>query len=112
MSEESSDQRTKETGWKDIHVCAFTKWSNNVLCEGGHTKYQIESLKTDLKDGIKLIKLLQCLWPDKAENFTYSEEPNCELKNLESFLGYLKEAGVKCVDIGRCVLILVYMYPG
>ena len=108
-AEKGGDHRTIETRWKTIHERAFTKWTNNVLCNGGHTKCKVENLQTDFKDGIILIKLLECLWPDHAENLTYSEQPNCELENLESFFGYLKEAGIKCANIGKCVFSLEFV---
>lgn len=96
MSEEG-----RKSEWKEIHERIFTKWCNNVLKNGGHTKDLITKLQSDLKDGVKLIQLLKCLVPHEAEKLTYTEQPNGELENLETFFGYLKQAGITCASIGK-----------
>ena len=51
-----------DRGWIDVQKKTFTNWTNDHL-KG--TDRHVEDLKTDLDDGVTLIKLLEALVPKK-----------------------------------------------
>jgi hypothetical protein len=93
--------RMAEVDWKSIQERTFTKWFNSVLVLGGPSNGQITSLRTDLKDGLKLVQLLEILTQKRFERI--KKQPTCmqqELENLTIVFKYLKnEAKVKKVDM-------------
>jgi hypothetical protein len=90
-----------EADWNKIQKRTFTKWFNSVLALGGPSNGQITNLQTDLKDGLKLVQLLEILTPKRFEGInkqpTYKHQ---KLENLTIVFKYLKdEAKVKLVDM-------------
>ena len=90
-----------EADWKQIQERTFTKWFNSVLARGGPSNGQITSLQTDLKDGLKLVQLLEILTPKRFEGInkqpTHKQQ---KLENLTIVFEYLRnEAKVKKVDM-------------
>lgn len=96
-------KRARQEDWKRTQEQTFTKWVNNVL--RGHKKTsdcQIESLETDLKDGLKLVQLLESLTKEKMPRV--HRKPNFEqqkIDNLNSCFKFMEKANIKLVNIGE-----------
>ena len=89
--------------WKKLQVRTFTNWFNSILALGGPASGQITSLEEDLKDGLKLVQLLEILTPKRFDgiNGQINHEQQ-KLENLTIVFNYLKnEAKVKTVNIGK-----------
>ncbi|XP_055596145.1 dystrophin, isoforms A/C/F/G/H isoform X3 [Uranotaenia lowii] len=81
---------------QDIQKKTFTKWINGYLTKSGTPP--IKDLFEDLRDGHKLLSLLEVL-----TNQTYKREKGCmrvhQINNLNKALAVLQECGVKLVNI-------------
>lgn len=81
---------------QDIQKKTFTKWINGYLAKSNTTP--INDLFEDLRDGHKLLSLLEVL-----TNQTYKREKGCmrvhQINNLNKALAVLQECGVKLVNI-------------
>ena len=86
-----------DTDRNKIQERTFTKWFNNFLAIDS----QITNLQTDLKDGLKLVELLEILTSKKFEGINKQPTNKIqELENLTIVFEYLKnEAKVKKVDM-------------
>ncbi|XP_062563799.1 dystrophin, isoforms A/C/F/G/H-like isoform X2 [Armigeres subalbatus] len=81
---------------QDIQKKTFTKWINGYLAKSNAAP--INDLFEDLRDGHKLLSLLEVL-----TNRTYKREKGCmrvhQINNLNKALTVLQECGVKLVNI-------------
>ena len=87
----------------------YTVWFNNILSLGGHATDEVTSLQNDLKDGVKLIQLLETLM---SKNFKYDKQPKItaqELANLEIFFEQLKKAKIDYGTIGKPILSIIIL---
>lgn len=81
----------------------FTKWVNNVL--RGHKKSsecRVENLQTDLKDGLKLVQVLETLSKEKMPGV--HRKPQFEqqkIDNLNACFKFMEKANIKLVNIGK-----------
>ena len=117
MHASSSDKREEkfarmaEAEWKRIQARTFRRWFNNILALGGPLNGQITSLQTDLKDGLKLVQLVEILTAKRFKGINkrpiYKQQ---QLENLTIVFKYLKnEAKVKGIDmIGKLTISLMY----
>lgn len=93
--------RTEE--WEHLQEQTFTKWFNNVL--RGHKKSAdspVESLQTDLRDGLKLVQLLEILSKEKMPGV--HKKPHFEqhkIENLNACFRFMEKANIKLVNIGE-----------
>ena len=80
-----------EEEWVRIQRKTFIAWFNNVLASGGPLNGRITNLKTDFKDGLKLVQLLEILTGKRFEGInkrpTYKQQ---KLENLTIVFEYLK----------------------
>jgi len=84
--------------WVENQERAFTRWSNAKLAPRG---IEIKKLTTDVCDGIALINLLEVCTGKSVGR--YNKKPNLKMQKLENCtiaLNFLKEQGVKLVNIG------------
>ena len=99
----------RAANWKHLQEQTFTKWFNNVL--RGHKKttdVQIESLQTDLKDGLMLVQLLESLSKEKMTGV--HRKPTFEqhkIENLNACFRFMEKANIKLVNIGKIRVINV-----
>ena len=69
MADDDNDPRERRVSsasddreWVKVQKKTFTAWVNDRL---KHTDSQVKDLQADFSDGVTLIKLMQCLVPDK-----------------------------------------------
>ena len=68
MADDDGDPRQRTASmaddrqWVKVQKNTFTNWVNDRLKD---TAFRVEDLQTDLDDGVMLLKLMQCLVPDK-----------------------------------------------
>jgi len=75
----------------------FTRWMNHFLSE---RMLKVEDLFTDLRDGSKLINLLELISSKKLPSYTKQcKIPIHEIGNLNIALQFIKEEGLKLVNI-------------
>jgi len=86
--------------WKKIQQATFTNWVNEVL---KNTKYQVKDFKTDFKNGLVLIALLEALTsPGKVGN--YCKRPKIKaqmIENLVACFKFMESENVKLVNVGK-----------
>jgi filamin len=93
--------KNKDDKWILIQMNTFTNWINEQL------KYEDEKiidLKLDLKNGVKLIKLVNVLQKDSKLIKRYFKKPlnqHQELENINLALNAITEDGIKLVNIGN-----------
>lgn len=91
---------TRERSWETVQIKAFTSWLNGYLEQ---IKLQIEDIKVDLSDGVRLIRFLELLVQKKV-GVKYDENPPSriqKIQNLHIALKFLeKETDVKLLGIG------------
>ena len=101
----------RTANWKDLQEQTFTKWFNNVL--RGHKKssdVQINNLRTDLKDGLLLVQLLENLSKEKIPGV--HRRPTFEqhkIENLNACFRFMEKANIKLVNIGKIRELLKYI---
>jgi filamin len=84
--------------WQDIQQNTFTRWCNDYLGDRG---MKINDLKTDLKDGIFLINLLEAISGKSLGRYNkHPKIPFQKGENLNIALAFIKEEGIKLVNIG------------
>ena len=95
--------------WKKMQVRTFTNWFNSILTHRGSANSKIDRLEEDLKDGLKLVELLEILSTPPKKFVGINRQINHEqqkLENLTIVFEYLKnEAKVKTVNIGKLAII-------
>lgn len=98
-------ERDLKDEWKQMQERTFTKWFNNILSTGHPAKEQIENLQNDLKDGVKLIQLLEIL---TGRKFKYTGLPKHEqqkIENLDTFFRYMDEVHIRHTNIGKRIAV-------
>ena len=89
-----------------IQKRTLTNWSNSVLSQRDYSGIKSESLKNDLKDGRKLLQLLEILTEKKFiyhDGLEITDEQKVE--NLNTFLEQAKQAKVKCDKISKLIKV-------
>lgn len=90
--------------WKQIQQRAFTNWFNDRLRGNLKVaKVQVEDLKTDLRDGLLIITLLEQLAkPRKVGRYnkTTTNKLHC-IENLGVCFRFTKSENIKFVNIGK-----------
>ncbi|TYZ58319.1 hypothetical protein PybrP1_000017 [[Pythium] brassicae (nom. inval.)] len=74
--------------WVDVQKTTFTRWANTYL---SRKRMQIDDLYEDLKDGIRLISLLQIICREKVCR---------KMENLNFALAFLQKRNVNVTNIG------------
>jgi len=90
---------SQPTHWADIQEKAFTRWCNNHLEDRGR---KINDFRTDWRDGLNLIHLLEIITHPKTMP-RYNKHPRIPIQkteNLNIALDFLKNEGIKLVNIG------------
>jgi len=90
-----SDVKAK---WEQMQIKTFTKWCSMHLSKRGES---ISDITTDLRDGIKLIQLLEII--GEANLGKYNKTPKMrvqQIENVNKALAFIKERGVSLVSIG------------
>jgi len=91
---------TKERGWENVQIKAFTSWLNGYLAQRNMT---LTNIKTDLSDGVRLIHFLELLSGKKVSQ-KYDDRPPTriqKIQNLHIALVFLeKEMDVRLVGVG------------
>jgi filamin len=85
--------------WVAIQENTFLRWCNDMLSDRGR---KISNLKTDLKDGIALINILEVA--SKKSLGKYNKHPKIEMQKAENLIlcfNFLKQENVKLVNIGH-----------
>eukprot|EP01098_Paradermamoeba_levis_P011623 TRINITY_DN4_c0_g1_i1.p1 TRINITY_DN4_c0_g1~~TRINITY_DN4_c0_g1_i1.p1 ORF type:complete len:627 (-),score=273.46 TRINITY_DN4_c0_g1_i1:116-1996(-) len=91
-------KKKEEAEWERVQVKTFTKWVNSHLGKRGH---KLESLKTDLADGINLIILLEVISGESVGK--YDAKPKMKINKVENVnkaLKFIAAHDVKLVGIG------------
>jgi len=84
--------------WYDIQELTFTRWCNDYLTERG---YHVNSLQEDLKDGLKLINLLEVISGKSLGRYNrHPKIPQQKLENNLLALKFIEAEGLKLVNIG------------
>eukprot|EP00475_Leptophrys_vorax_P014943 TRINITY_DN2120_c0_g1_i1.p1 TRINITY_DN2120_c0_g1~~TRINITY_DN2120_c0_g1_i1.p1 ORF type:complete len:458 (-),score=151.57 TRINITY_DN2120_c0_g1_i1:86-1459(-) len=92
-------KKDAKVDWVAIQENTFLRWCNDMLSERGR---KIENLKTDLKDGIALINILEVA--SKKSLGRYNKHPKIEAQKAENLIlcfNFLKQENVKLVNIGH-----------
>lgn len=86
--------------WKRIQQNTFTRWANEHLKT---VSKQLNSLETDLEDGLRLISLIEVLSGKRMSK--HNKRPTFrsqKLENVSVCLKFLKDdEGIKIVNIGK-----------
>jgi len=101
--EEENNNEEEQEAWVRIQENTFTNWVNDKL-----RKFNVEvtHLKRDFRDGVYLCKLVENLVGRPIgkvitkKNLNFYEASG----NIALALNAIKEAGVRLVNIGRCIL--------
>jgi Ca2+-binding EF-hand superfamily protein len=83
--------------WVDVQIRAFTKWANSHLKAKGIT---LESIVTDLGDGVNLALLLESL---SQEPIPFNKNARMRIQKIENVnysLDFISSQGVRLVGIG------------
>lgn len=86
--------------WKKIQQTTFTNWVNEALKS---TSYRVKDLKTDFKDGLKLIALLEAL-TSAGKVGNYSKRPKIKaqmIENLVACFKFMESENIKLVNLGE-----------
>jgi len=84
--------------WERIQTKTFTNWVNSHLIKRGK---KIESVLTDLDDGVMLLNLLETISGDSVGKFNSSPKMRIhKIENLNKALKFIAEHGVKLASIG------------
>jgi len=90
-----------EPNWVRVQHKTFTRWCNTYLVE---RMLKVESLSTDLADGINLVNLLEII---SSKQIKFNKQPKLlmqKLENLSFALDFLKKEGIKLVNIDSTVI--------
>lgn len=93
--------RNLDDKWIQIQRNTFTNWVNEQL---KHENEKVTDLKTDLSNGVKLIKLVNILQqPNSKVSRRYFKNPTNQHQSLENItlaLNAITDDGIKLVNIG------------
>lgn len=85
--------------WKRIQQNTFTRWANEHLKS---INQNINSLESDLSDGLRLIALIEILAQKQMPK--YNKRPTFrsqKLENVSVALKFLENEGIRIVNIGE-----------
>ena len=86
--------------WKKIQQTTFTNWVNEVLKS---TQYRAKNLKTDFKDGLLLVTLLEAL-TSAGKVGKYNKRPRIKaqmIANLVASFKFIESENIKLVNVGE-----------
>lgn len=98
MSTSYRPPKGSTVNWQDIQENTFTRWCNDMLSSRGR---RIENLKTDLKDGVNLINILEVCSSKSIGKF--HKHPKIEFQKTENLMmafDFMKNENIKLVNIG------------
>ena len=96
--------------WKRIQKKTFTRWCNE------HLKLQkglkISELSDDLKDGVRLVVLLEMLSQKKLGRYNKKPRVHAQrMENVQTALDFIMKAErIRLVNIGKTIFIRPYNY--
>lgn len=96
---EAERDLAEDAQWKRIQQNTFTRWANERL---KIIDKNINSLETDLSDGLRLIALIEILSQKRMPR--YNKRPTFrsqKLENVSVALQFLETEGIKLVNIGE-----------
>lgn len=96
---EAERDLAEDAQWKKIQQNTFTRWANEHLKTIDRS---INSLETDLSDGLRLIALIEVLSQKRMPK--YNKRPTFrsqKLENVSVALKFLQDEGIKIVNIGK-----------
>ncbi|CAI5720740.1 unnamed protein product [Hyaloperonospora brassicae] len=85
--------------WVDVQKNTFTRWANTYL---SRKRMTIEDLYEDLKDGIRLISLLQIVCREKVCR-KYNKKPRMRIQKMENLnfaFAFMQRKNVNVTNIG------------
>ena len=88
----------REEVWIKIQADTFKNWVNVNLAETGK---KVVDFEDDLRDGTKLVALVETLQKRKLRHNKRPQNQHHELENLSIALDAIKEDGIKLVNIGK-----------
>eukprot|EP01088_Endostelium_zonatum_P011654 TRINITY_DN25809_c0_g1_i1.p1 TRINITY_DN25809_c0_g1~~TRINITY_DN25809_c0_g1_i1.p1 ORF type:complete len:439 (-),score=105.21 TRINITY_DN25809_c0_g1_i1:59-1375(-) len=84
--------------WQDIQQNTFTQWCNHHLKDRG---MHINDLKTDLRDGVLLVNLLEIISGKSLGRYNRNPRvPNQKYENNAIAIEFLKTENIKLVNVG------------
>jgi hypothetical protein len=92
---ENKNWDSKEKGWEQVQIKAFTSWLNGYLVKRDQ---KVEDISTDMSDGVKLINFLELLTEQKVKQKYVDKPPSRieKIQNLHIALTFLeKDLGFK-----------------
>jgi Ca2+-binding EF-hand superfamily protein len=98
MAQSRVGDAKEQAEWERVQVKTFTKWVNSHLNKRG---LKVDSLATDLADGIKLIVLLEVISQESLGK--YDPKPRMrinQIENVNKALKFIAAHDVKLVGIG------------
>lgn len=96
--------------WKRIQQNTFTRWANEHLKS---INLNINSLESDLSDGLRLIALIEILAQKQMPK--YNKRPTFrsqKLENVSVALKFLENEGIRIVNIGKGFVMIFYVFFG
>ncbi|DAZ99518.1 TPA: hypothetical protein N0F65_005390 [Lagenidium giganteum] len=85
--------------WVDVQKQTFTRWANTYL---SRKRMQIDDLYEDLKDGIRLISLLQIICREKVCR-KFNKKPRMRIQKMENLnfaFAFMQKKNVNVTNIG------------
>ena len=105
---EAERDLAEDAQWKKIQQNTFTRWANEHLKTIDRS---INSLESDLSDGLRLIALIEVLSQKRMPK--YNKRPTFrsqKLENVSVALKFLEDEGIKIVNIGKCEQTLFFLF--
>lgn len=101
----------REEEWIKIQADTFKNWVNVNLAETGK---KVDNFEEDLRDGTKLVALVETLQKRKLRHNKRPQNQHHELENISIALEAIQEDGIKLVNIGklnipRCVILVRHL---
>ena len=96
---EAERDLAEDAQWKKIQQNTFTRWANEHLKTIDRS---INSLETDLADGLRLIALIEVLSQKRMPKYNHRPTFRSQkLENVSVALKFLEDEGIKIVNIGK-----------
>jgi len=96
-----SDIPNQDTTWIKVQQKTFTRWCNTFLTQ---RNLEVKDLRTDLKDGLLLINLLEVI---SDQTIKHNKKPRMNVQMLENLtfaLAFLSQQGIQLVSIDSAVI--------
>ena len=107
MNSNAIGSRAITKNWQKIQCSTFTNWINERLrlnSQENGGREPIRDLALELKDGLLLVELVERLEKEGKKVKGYTARPRVEaqkLENLSAALQFIKDQGIKLVNIGK-----------